>query len=99
MADIAPREGPHRAERGPEILVGDLLPVEDGSPASKASFTDMLWGEASRAFAAAWDGSGLDSSLVDPDELRRVLARAHPGLPLGHRISGRLARKSGRQSD
>jgi asparagine synthase (glutamine-hydrolysing) len=51
-------------------LVGGLLPGEVLGRASKSSFDAAFWGEPARAFAAAWDGSGVDTELVDPDALR-----------------------------
>ena len=34
-------------------------------------FTETLWVAPSRAFVAAWDGSGVDPEIVDVDALRR----------------------------
>ena len=36
----------------------------------KAAFNATFFGDATRRFAAEWSGSGVDSSLVDPDTLR-----------------------------
>jgi asparagine synthase (glutamine-hydrolysing) len=36
----------------------------------------VAWGPHSRAFAEAWEGSGLDTELVDPDALRRAWPQA-----------------------
>jgi asparagine synthase (glutamine-hydrolysing) len=52
-------------------LFGDLLPAAVASRRSKASFADTLWGPASRAFAEAWSGEGVDPEIVDVDGLRR----------------------------
>ena len=52
-------------------LAGDLLPAEVTGRTSKAYFNRVFFGEESRAFAAAWSGSGLDEALIDPDALRR----------------------------
>jgi asparagine synthase (glutamine-hydrolysing) len=37
----------------------------------KALFDEAFFGPASREFARGWDGSGVDSELVDPEALRR----------------------------
>jgi asparagine synthase (glutamine-hydrolysing) len=55
----------------PELLPPDLLVRPD-----KAAFGQVAWGPHSRAFAEAWDGSGLDPELVDPDALRRAWPEA-----------------------
>jgi asparagine synthase (glutamine-hydrolysing) len=51
-------------------LFGELLPTETVTRATKARFDEVFWGEPSRAFARAWDGSGIDETLVDPEALR-----------------------------
>jgi asparagine synthase (glutamine-hydrolysing) len=38
----------------------------------KAVFDTAFFGEASRRFAEEWSGGGVDTSLVDPEELRRA---------------------------
>jgi asparagine synthase (glutamine-hydrolysing) len=55
----------------PELLPPDLLGRRD-----KAAFGQVAWGPHSRAFAAAWDGGGLDPELVDADALRAALPDA-----------------------
>lgn len=49
----------------------DLLPDQILNRSTKAVFTEAFSGGDSRAFAEQWDGTGLDDSLVDADELRR----------------------------
>lgn len=80
------------------LLGADLLPEALLARRTKASFNGVYSGTATRAFARGWDGSGVDLSLVDPDELRRVwqldevpnaaLAplqlALHASLPRGH---------------
>jgi asparagine synthetase B (glutamine-hydrolysing) len=78
MAAFAPREGFPSRTAALEALFRDLLPAEVTSRSTKALFTDVLWGPASRAFAADWDGSGVDESLVSPAELRRVWLSPRP---------------------
>lgn len=52
------------------ILFADVLPDEILRRSSKASFDTAYMGEATREFARGWDGSGVDTSLVDPEALR-----------------------------
>lgn len=59
-------------------LFGDLLPVDVLYRRGKAEFSSVLWGPRTRAFAAQWDGRGLDDELVDVDALRREWAREAP---------------------
>ena len=51
-------------------LFGDLVPGEVLSRRGKAEFGAAIWRSAARDFARAWDGTGVDLTLVDPDGLR-----------------------------
>ncbi|WP_435736834.1 asparagine synthase-related protein [Cellulosimicrobium sp. PMB13] len=51
-------------------LAADLLPEPVLARTSKAWFNATRWGPDERAFARAWDGSGIDGDLVDHDLLR-----------------------------
>jgi asparagine synthase (glutamine-hydrolysing) len=62
-------------------LFGDLLPARFFARHTKAVFGRALWGPRARAFAAAWDGAGVDHDLVDVAALRSSWALASP--PLG----------------
>jgi len=53
-------------------LFSDVLPGPILSRTSKATFGGVFWGPASRAFAEAWDGTGLDSELIDAEALRQA---------------------------
>lgn len=53
-------------------LVGDVLPEQLISRPSKAVFTGAFWNRHSAAFAAEWDGSGVDPNLVDVAKLRQM---------------------------
>jgi asparagine synthetase B (glutamine-hydrolysing) len=53
-----------------QSLFGDLLPDAVLGRSTKAFFDAAFWNEPSRAFAAQWDGSGVDLDVVDPDALR-----------------------------
>lgn len=52
-------------------LVPDLLPDEVLARTSKTVFDGAFQGRHTRTFAQGWDGSGVDTALVDPEELRR----------------------------
>ena len=61
-------------------LFAHLLPHEVATRSSKAVFTAALWGNESRALAAAWDGEGVDPDVVDVDALiRRWRTEGRPG--------------------
>ncbi len=51
-------------------LFGGLLPASVITRTTKALFGEVTWSEASREFARAWDGSGVDSGLVDAQALK-----------------------------
>jgi asparagine synthetase B (glutamine-hydrolysing) len=78
VAAIAPPGG--FGDRGDalEALFSDLLPRDVLRRSTKATFTGALWGPRAGAFAAAWDGTGLDTTLVDPVALRRAWAAETP---------------------
>jgi hypothetical protein len=61
-----------------EWLVGDLLPSALLARSSKARFDGAFWNRHSRAFAARWDGSGVDEALVDPVVLREMFTGEEP---------------------
>lgn len=60
------------------ILFADVLPDEILRRSSKASFDRAYMGAATREFAANWDGSGVDTDMVDPDALRELWLSDHP---------------------
>lgn len=74
----APPEGFQSRQAGLSMVASDLLPDELLGRSTKAVFTDVFWGRASRAFAERWDGSGLDPALVLPDALRAEWAKPRP---------------------
>jgi len=61
-----------------QTLFRDVLPEDVFARSTKASFDAAFWNAASRAFAAAWDGSGVDPDLVDTDALRNEWASESP---------------------
>jgi asparagine synthase (glutamine-hydrolysing) len=52
-------------------IAGDRLPADVIGRSTKAFFHNVFFGPRSRAFARAWDGSGVDRGLVDIEALRR----------------------------
>ncbi|MGD0197479.1 MAG: asparagine synthase-related protein [Solirubrobacteraceae bacterium] len=61
-------------------LFSDLLPPALLERTTKAVFDQPLWGSSARAFAASWNGEGLDRSLIDVDALRAHWQLATPTL-------------------
>jgi asparagine synthetase B (glutamine-hydrolysing) len=59
-------------------LFGDLLPEAVIERRTKASFDGAFWNDASRAFASEWDGSGVDTELVDVEALRTEWLSSSP---------------------
>jgi asparagine synthetase B (glutamine-hydrolysing) len=65
------------------ILFGHLLPEAILSRNSKASFDRAYMGEPTREFARTWDGSGVDTTLVDPEVLRASWLSDRPSTLAG----------------
>lgn len=59
-------------------LFADILPDPVLHRHSKAYFDGAMWGPYSRTFIDQWDGSGIDTSLVDADRLRREWQKPMP---------------------
>jgi hypothetical protein len=81
-------------------LVGDLLPVDLTSRPTKASFGQVFFNRRSRAFAAGWDGTGLDPSIVNVPELQRIWASESPDArtyTLMQFLAGQKSAESGLQ--
>lgn len=60
------------------LLVGDLLPDDVLARDSKASFDQAFWNRHSRSLVGAWNGDGIDESLVDVDALRELWRSGEP---------------------
>ena len=56
-------------------LFSGLVPSEILSRPAKAVFTDALWGQESRALAESWDGTDVDTDLVDRRRAPAALVR------------------------
>jgi asparagine synthase (glutamine-hydrolysing) len=70
-----------------QALFGSLLPGEVLARTTKASFNRPYFHHYCRAFAEQWSGEGVDSNLVDVDELKKVWSQESPhaqSLPLLH---------------
>jgi asparagine synthase (glutamine-hydrolysing) len=59
-------------------LFADVLPLELLSRPVKAEFGRALWRSEARAFAASWDGTGVDDELVDPERVRVAWSEPSP---------------------
>ena len=59
------------------LFAGVLLDEVLARP-TKARLDGPTWNRHSRAFVAAWDGEGLDETLVDPAALRRAWSNGTP---------------------
>jgi asparagine synthase (glutamine-hydrolysing) len=78
LAALPPARRHRSRSQAMDHLVGDLLPAHVLRRSTKAHFAQVLWGDASRALAAQWDGEGVDSELVDVDRLRALWAEPEP---------------------
>ena len=70
--------GPADRSEAMRALFSDLLPDAVLTRRSKGFFDEAFVSEPSREFAARWDGSGVDTSLVDPERLAEVWRAEHP---------------------
>lgn len=59
-------------------LFADIVPAAIQQRTTKARFNTAVFGEHARAFAARWDGTGLDHALVDPEQLVRSWQSERP---------------------
>ena len=64
-------------------LFSDVLPEPVLSRSTKASFNRVHTGAATREFARGWDGSGVDTELVDVERLRSVWLSDEPTMAAG----------------
>jgi asparagine synthase (glutamine-hydrolysing) len=78
IGESAPRQGfPSRAA-AMELHFGDVLSPQVVERTTKAVFDELHGGRWTREFAQAWDGRGLDPTLVDPEALRREWLSPRP---------------------
>lgn len=64
-------------------LFSDILPEPVLTRSTKAAFNHAHAGDETRRFASTWDGSGVDTDLVDPERLRQVWLSAEPTMAAG----------------
>ena len=56
-------------------MAGDVLPEAATALRPKAHFLEVFLREPTREFVRTWDGSGVDTDVVDPDALRTAWSR------------------------
>jgi len=78
IAGFGGRRGFRRPRDLLQRVCGALLPAELLRPRTPLDLTHVLFGEASREFAATWSGGGLDESIVDVVALRRSWLSERP---------------------
>ncbi len=78
LAQHGPRAGYASRDHAMADLFGDVLPPAVVTRHTKALFNTAFFSQYSREFAADWDGSGLDTSLVDPEALKEQWQAAAP---------------------
>lgn len=57
---------------------GDLLPAGVGERSDKARFDPVVWNVTARSFIETWDGTGVDSDVVDVAALKAVWSKPWP---------------------
>ena len=78
LAALPARGRPRHRTDAMRSLFGDLLPDEVLTRETKTVFDEAFWSDASRAFAASWNGTGVDESVVDVEALQREWASPEP---------------------
>lgn len=63
-----------------QALFADILPGEMIRRKAKSNLGGGFWRDASRSFAAQWDGQGVDEAMVDPDALRTAWTVFRPKM-------------------
>jgi asparagine synthase (glutamine-hydrolysing) len=72
LAEFGGRLGFSGRSDATRALFGHLLPEALITREEKVYFNTVLFSESSKRFAASWDGEGVDTSLVVPDQLKVV---------------------------
>ena len=78
LGRLRPVTGPGDRTAIMRAIFGGYLPEASITRQSKASFENVFWTQHARAFAAEWDGTGVDPDLVDPEALKRELTNPDP---------------------
>lgn len=63
-----------------KLLFADVLPTEMVRRKAKSSIGGGFWRAPTKAFAAGWDGRGVDEALVDPVGLREAWTAFRPKM-------------------
>lgn len=64
-------------------LFSDVLPAAVLARKTKAAFNRAFTGPGTLGFAESWDGTGVDTDLVDPEVLRTLWHSTSPTTPAG----------------
>lgn len=83
LAQVGGRTGFPGRTATMHALFSDVLPREVLGRTTKASFNHAHAGRATREFARTWDGSGVDTDLVDVERLRSVWLSDQPTMATG----------------
>jgi asparagine synthetase B (glutamine-hydrolysing) len=78
LASLPRKSRFHSRTDAMRMFFGDLLPDAVLARSTKATFDEAFWNRHSRAFAASWQGQGVDAELVDVEALRREWTSAAP---------------------
>jgi asparagine synthase (glutamine-hydrolysing) len=78
LADDGKRLGTGTRTATLRSLVPDLLPDVVLARTTKAEFGNAFWAGETGAFVEQWNGDGVDPTLVEPEELRRVWRSGDP---------------------
>ncbi len=81
VAALCHAAGPQGLGRRHQLLralFGEVVPDTVIAPRRKAFLEEVFWRRHGRGLLRAWDGSGTDNALVDPDRLRAEWSRQYP---------------------
>jgi asparagine synthetase B (glutamine-hydrolysing) len=98
VAAAKPRTGYPSRDAAMTELFSALLPAPLLQRETKAGFNEAFFHEPSRSFVRQWDGSGLDPSFVDPNELRRVFSTPRVDARAFSALQAAWAAQSGRST-
>jgi hypothetical protein len=81
------------------VLVPDVLPPEVLERTGKAVFHYVYFRDTFRAFARSWDGTGVDSELVDAERLREAALQLTPNAFTAFPLQAAWLASAGREPD
>ena len=85
LGAVSPTTGIGDRTSAMRYLFSDLLPDELLARPTKGRFSEVFWGPQTLEYARAWDGDGVDTSIVDVEGLKREWSQ-----PLPRQTSGLL---------